>query len=75
MKRFDRLQQKDGYEDIRDGKYKRPKTQQQAENDKRSDLEKAIEREEEGDKKTASDRSKEPVSCIKMDDFEVYLRI
>ena len=72
LKRYERLKQKDGFEDIRDGTISRPETAEINSLPKDGDtpLKQAIHRED-----TISDRSKDPISCIRMDDLEVYIRI
>ena len=72
IKRHERLSQKDGYEDLRDGKIERPQTQDINTKNKGEWVEQMQDRE---DDLAARDRSKDPISCIRMDDFEVYLRI
>ena len=70
MKRFERLEQKDGYAEVRDGKIKRPQTQEINDLNKGDRIEQAQEKED-----RLGDRTRDPVSCIRMDDFEIYLRI
>ena len=67
IKRHDRLVQKDGYEEVRDGSMKRPR---QTEEDNETAYEQAQKRED-----NIQDRTTDPVSCIRLDDFEVLLRV
>lgn len=70
MKRYERLLQVDGYGDVRDGKIKRPQTQETKEARRKDAVEEAERLQE-----NLPDRTKDPVSCIRMDDFEVLLRV
>lgn len=70
MKRYERLDQKDGYADVRDGKIKRPQTQEINDLNKGDRIEQAQDKED-----RLGDRTRDPVSCIRVDDFEIYLRI
>lgn len=73
VKRFERLSQNDGYSEIRDGLRKRPQTADINDNSFiGTETQKAQMTE---DKLQEDDRSADPISCIRMDDFEVYLRI
>lgn len=55
---------------MRDGKVKRPQTLET----KQTPFKNAIEAAEFG-QDSLQDRTKDPVSCIRMDDFEVLLRV
>lgn len=72
LRRYERLMQKDGFEEAREGKTERPQT---AEINDLGDKDKSFVElmQEKEDKIT--DRSKEPISCLRIDDFEIYLRI
>lgn len=72
LRRYERLTQKDGFEEVKEGKTERPQT---AEINNLGDKDKSFVElmQEKEDKIT--DRSKEPISCLRVDDFEIYLRI
>lgn len=69
LKRYERLLQQDGYNEVRDGKMKRPETAEPKDPPKNR-----VEAAEKAQDNIA-DRTTDPISCIRMDDFEVMLRI
>lgn len=64
------MAQKDGYADLRDGKIQRPQTKEVNDLNKGGPIDRAQDKED-----NLGDRSKDPISCIRLDDFEIYFRI
>ena len=63
MKRYERLSQEDDYGGVRDDEIKRPKAKGMMQDDNGQNNGLYIE-----------SNKKDPLSCLRMDDFEIYLR-
>lgn len=75
LKRQERLEQKDGFEELRDGAHTRPETAQNNSSAQRNMPRDERLQELQEERKSGADRRKEPISALRIDDFEVYLRL